>query len=320
LFRALDVRGLGKSIAGVRTHAIVPAMRVLVIGPGYVGLSLGAELVRRGHEVFGLRRRGDADRALTSVGMRPLTGDISEPQSLAALPPEYDWVVNCAASTGADVENYRRVYLAGTRNLVAWLSNAPLIRYVYTSSTGVYGQSDGSMVDETAVVEPQSETGQVLASTERILLSATFNSGFPAVVLRVAGIYGPGRGWWLQQFLRGEACLEGEGRRILNMIHRDDVIGCIIAALEEGRVGEIYNAVDDEPVTQWDLLAWLAATLNKTMPPMVPVDEAALRRRGVASKRISNQKLKSELGYQFKFRTFREGFSHELQRMERDSL
>jgi nucleoside-diphosphate-sugar epimerase len=236
------------------------------------------------------------------------------------LSPEYDWVVNCAASTGADAEDYRRVYLEGARNLVAWLSNTPIIRFVYTSSTGVYGQSDGSLVDETAVVEPQSATGQVLASTERILLAATLNSGFPAVVLRVAGIYGPGRGWWLQQFLSGEARVEGEGRRILNMIHRDDVIGCILAALHQGRAGEIYNAVDDEPATQRDMFTWLAATLHRPMPLTVPVDATVLRRRSVTNKRISNQKLKSELGYRLKFPTFREGFSHELQRMKCDGL
>ena len=75
------------------------------------------------------------------------------------------------------------------------------------------------------------------------------------MILRVAGIYGPGRGHWFKQFLRGEARIEGDGSRCLNMIHRDDLIGCIIAALEHGRPGEIYNAVDNEPVRQLKFLS-----------------------------------------------------------------
>ena len=99
---------------------------------------------------------------------------------------------------------------------------------------------------------------------------------------------------------------------MMNMIHRDDVIGCIMAALERGRPGEIYNAVDDEPVTQRDFLAWLANRLNRPMPPPVPEDVEATRKRGVTHKRISNQKLKRELEYAFRYPTFREGYVAEL--------
>ena len=133
--------------------------------------------------------------------------------------------------------------------------------------------------------------------------------GLPTVVLRVAGIYGPGRGWWFKQFLAGEARIEGEGRRHLNMIHREDVGGCIAAALECGQPGEIYNAVDDEPVAQRDFFAWLAQELGRPLPPAVAEDSGALRKRGVTNKRISIAKLKRELGYRFAFPTFREGYA-----------
>lgn len=291
-------------------------MRVLIVGPGYVGLPLGAELVRRGHEVFGLRRSGDASGELKAAGIQALTGDITQPATLAALPANFDWVVNCVSSTQGGVEEYRRVYLEGARNLLAWLGKSPPTKLVYTSSTGVYGQNDGSLVDETAPTEPPTETSRVLVETERVFLAAARERNFPAVVLRVAGIYGLGRGWWLKQFLAGEARLEGEGRRMLNMIHRDDVIGCIIAALERGRPGEIYNAVDDEPVTQRDFLAWLAAKLNRPLPPAVPEDAEATRKRGVTNKRVSNRKLKAELGYPFHYRTFREGYASEIARIQ----
>jgi len=133
------------------------------------------------------------------------------------------------------------------------------------------------------------------------------------MILRVAGIYGPERGYWFGQFLNGEARLEGDGARILNMIHRDDVIGCIIAALEHGRAGEIYNAVDDEPVSQFEFFSWLATALKKPMPGSAPENPGAIRKRGITNKKISNHKLKLELGYHFKYPTFREGYFGEIQ-------
>src|SRR6185437_13085706 len=107
----------------------------------------------------------------------------------------------------------------------------------------------------------------------------------------------------------GEAALEGKGERFLNMIHRDDVIGCIIAALERGKSGEIYNAVDDEPVSQFDFLSFLASSLGKPMPNTLHEYVEAARKRGSTNKRISNQKLKAQLGYSFKYPTFREGYA-----------
>jgi len=155
------------------------------------------------------------------------------------------------------------------------------------------------------------EAARVLRETEEVLLEAARHRQFPAVVLRVAGIYGPERGYWLKQYLGGEARIEGQGERALNMIHRDDVAGVIIAALERGRPGEIYNAVDDEPVSQLDFFRWLSGRLGKEMPPFVEETEAG-RKRGVTNKRVSNRKLRDELGYQFKYPTFREGTVEEL--------
>ena len=94
-------------------------MRVLIVGCGYVGLPLGVELVRQGHEVFGLRRSVAAEAELKRAGITPLLADITQPESLKNLPRDFDWVVNCVASGGAD--NYRNIYLEGNRNLVAWL-------------------------------------------------------------------------------------------------------------------------------------------------------------------------------------------------------
>ena len=289
-------------------------MRVLIVGCGYVGLPLGVELVRRGHDVSGLRR--SASETLTAVGIKPLTADITKLDTLARLPRDFDWVVNCAATGGGSLEDYRQLYLRGTRNLIEWLApGAP--RYVYVSSTGVYGQNDGSCVDETSPTEPASETAKVLVETEQTLLATAHERNFPAMIIRAAGIYGPGRGYLLKQFLRGDVRIEGTGARTLNMIHLEDLIGVIIATLERGRVGGIYNAVDDEPVSQLEFFQWLAAKLGQSLPPTAPEDAAAPRKRGLTNKRISNQKLKTELGCAFKFPNYRSGYAAEIERMDK---
>jgi nucleoside-diphosphate-sugar epimerase len=291
-------------------------MRVLIVGCGYVGIPLGAELVRLGHEVFGLRRNAAAESELKAAGILPLIGDVTRPETLAKLPRDFDWVVNCVAA-GGNADNYREVYFNGTRNLIAWLAPNPPEKFVYTSSTSVYAQNDGSQVDESSPTEPLAETSKILVATEKVLLAAVAERKFPAVILRVAGIYGPDRGHWFKQFLRNEATLNGDGARFLNMIHRDDVAGCIIAALQNGRAGEIYNAADDEPVSQLHFFEWLARTLHKPTPASEPENAETTRRRGVTNKRVSNRKLKMELGHQFKYPTFREGYSAELLRLDR---
>jgi nucleoside-diphosphate-sugar epimerase len=291
-------------------------MRVLIVGCGYVGLPLGAELARLGHEVFGLRRSEAGAADLKAAGITPLAGDITRPETLVALPNHFDWVVNCVSSSHGGAEDYRRVYLEGTRNLLAWLAAAPPKKFVYTSSTSVYGQDDGSLVKESSPTDPPTDTGKILVETEKLLLAAVAQSQFPAVILRVAGIYGPDRGHWFKQFLSGEARLEGDGSRVLNMIQRDDVAGCIIAALKSGRAGEIYNACDDEPVAQLAFFRWLAEALDKPLPPSVPAGAEEARKRGVTNKKVSNRKLKMELGCQLKYPTFRQGYTAEIKRLD----
>ena len=133
--------------------AYASLMRVLIIGCGYVGMALGAELVKQGHEVFGLRRSLGAEAEFKAAGIKPLRGDITKAGQLAQLPGGYDWVVNCVSASGGGAQEYREVYLQGMRNLIEWLGAGPLKKFVYTSSTSVYGQNDGSVVKESSPTE-----------------------------------------------------------------------------------------------------------------------------------------------------------------------
>jgi nucleoside-diphosphate-sugar epimerase len=295
-------------------------MRVLIVGCGYVGLPLGTELVRLGHEVCGLTRTDRHHAALQSASIQPLMADVSQRADLDKLPLPFDWVVNTVSSSKGGVEEYKQVYLQGTRHLLDRLAAAPPKKFVYTSSTSVYGQTDGSQVKESSPAEPITETGQVLVAAEKLLLDAAREKKLPALILRVAGIYGPERGHLFLQYLKDEARIAGRGERLLNMIHRDDLVHCIIAALKNGRPGEIYNATDDEPVPQIHFFRWLSETLGKNMPPFGDEPVPTGRKRAVTNKKVLNRKLKMELGYQFKFPTFRQGYSAEIRRLDAAGL
>jgi nucleoside-diphosphate-sugar epimerase len=149
------------------------------------------------------------------------------------------------------------------------------------------------------------------------LPKAVGTGSFPAVILRLAGIYGPGRGFWFKQFLSGEARMAGRGERFLNMIHRDDVVGAIALALRRSVPGRIFNVADDEPVSQRDFFLWLSERLGRPQPPSAPEEPEAARKRGTTNKRVSNRRLKQELGYRFKYPTFREGYAVEIQEQSR---
>ena len=288
-------------------------MRILIVGCGYLGTAAGALLVRSGHEVVGLRRTMDEREELLAAGIQPAWGDVTDPGSLDRLSGSFEAVVNTVSSSRGGAEVYREVYPEGTRTLLAWLRQHPVHRYVYTSSTSVYGQTDGSTVDEESSAEPGTETGAVLRATEELLLDAA-RGGFPSVILRVAGIYGPGRGHLFRQFLEGEARLSGDGHRCMNMIHRDDAASAIVAALERGAGGRIYNCTDDESVTQREFLEWLSQKLTRPMPPMASEEAPTRKKRGITHKRVSNLRLRTELGWRPDYPTFREGYAIDVAR------
>src|ERR1051325_3991477 len=121
-------------------------MRILIVGCGYVGMPLGARLAASGNEVFGIRRTVSED--LADRGVQLIQADITNPDELARIEPNFDVVVNLVSSSKGGVDDYRKVYLEGTENLLTWLRPHPPGKYLYTSSTSVYAQNDGSWVTE----------------------------------------------------------------------------------------------------------------------------------------------------------------------------
>jgi nucleoside-diphosphate-sugar epimerase len=203
-------------------------------------------------------------------------------------------VISAVSSGRGGVEAYREVYLHGLENAVARLRPG---RVAFVSSTSVYAQNDGSPVTEESAAEPVSPTSVILREAEEVAL------GHAGVVVRLAGIYGPGRSVLLRKFLQGTAVIEGEGTRHINQIHADDAASALYYIVGQMLPTGIYNVVDDCPATQLACYGWLAAKLGQPLPPRGPVDTT--RKRGVTDKRVSNAKLRS-LGWAPRYPSFRE--------------
>lgn len=272
-------------------------MRVLIAGCGYVGTAVGSTLLAQGHAVTGLRRSPSGVALLQTAGLNAFAVDLTNPAHLATLPSAWDWVVFCGAPPETTEAAYRAVYFEGARQLVRWLEPRPPRAFVFTGSTSVYGQNDGSIVTEDSPVAPATPTGQVLVETEALLLNAA-RSGFPARLLRIAGIYGPERNR-IRAVLEGTPRGRAAGTHFLNVVHLDDVVRAIIAVLDRGRDGQIYNVCDGAPIQERELVLWLMAELHSGSPDdLLPAPNPSQRTRQTTHKRVNADKLRAETGWE----------------------
>jgi shikimate kinase/nucleoside-diphosphate-sugar epimerase len=264
-------------------------MKILLIGCGFVGERAADLFHAAGHQVFGVTHSPSSAERLTSL--KPwsvLACDVSSAASVQALREQtgpVDAFIHCASSSKGGAEMYQAVYVDGMTHL---LGAYPQAWPLYTSSTSVYPQVDGSTVDETSPAQPDKETGRLLRAAEELALT---NGG---AVARLAGIYGPGRSFLLKNLLEGNSGIEtNDGApdgRLLNQIHADDAASALLH-LVTSKLSGIYNVVDDARMTQRDCLEKLAPLFNLPAPGIKPPD--ANRKRGWTHKHVSNAKLRS---------------------------
>ncbi|MDP6794963.1 MAG: SDR family oxidoreductase [Verrucomicrobiota bacterium] len=283
-------------------------VRALIIGCGYVGEALGQRLIALGHDVTGVRRSHDHNARLARFGIHPVNLDITEQGALAKLDGQYDWVIIATSSSRDGEEAYRNVYGLGSENIARWLKTADARAVVFISSTSVYKQINAEWVSENEVAPPEHGTGKILWEAEQTIAASP-----PVTILRSSGIYGPGRGHLFRRFMSGNAAIKGEGKRYLNMVHRDDLVGSITAVLGLGAQFGIYNITDDEPVTELTFYRWLSETTGRPMPPFVPEPDPSTRKRGLTNKRVSNKSFKETYGFKYKYPTYREGYTNEME-------
>jgi len=254
---------------------------VIIAGCGFLGETAADLFSGAGWQVLGLCAHEASAARLAGKPYEVRALDLTRPFTLESWRGA-DALIHCASSAGGDAEAYRAVYLEGLLNAIAAFHPR---RTLFTSSTSVYAQNDGSWVDETSETAPARDTGRVLLEAEGVALAS---GGY---VARLSGLYGPGRSVLRQKLLSGEARLEAGGSRWINQIHRDDAARALFHLFSARAASGIYNVSDNTPATQREVYGWLAEHFQKPPPPEGEPDPH--RKRGVTSKRVSNARLRS---------------------------
>ena len=272
-------------------------MRVLIAGCGYVGNRLAGILAGSGAEVFALRRSpGDVPAGATA-----LCADLTDPGSLVRIPRSVDTIVFCASPSSHDESGYRGIFIDGLRNLTeaSTAHEKPPARLIFTSSTAVYGHSNHEWVDETSLTRPRQFNGKVLLEAEKFV----HDSPLPGCVMRLGGIYGPGRERRIERVRRGHVSLDPGIPHYTNRIHLEDAARSLMHLTTLASVEPVYLGVDSEPAPDNDVLRFLATELGLPEPPMG--ESSSPRRSG--SKRCRNDRLIAS-GYRPVYASYREGY------------
>ncbi|WP_342623703.1 SDR family oxidoreductase [Pseudomonas alkylphenolica] len=276
------------------------ACSVLIVGCGDVGSRLAKQMLACNWQVSGLRRSVD----LLPAGVTGVAADLFDAQCPATWPSAApDYLVYCAAASQHDEAGYRAAYVDGLKHVLSWLAErgqAPK-RLLFVSSSGVYAQQGGEWIDETSVAEPQSYSGTVMLEAEKLALA----SGIPASIVRLTGIYGPGREWLLSQVRQGYRVTE-EPPLYANRIHAEDAAGLLAFLLKADAGGQAledcYIGVDDAPAPLAEVVAWLRQYMGVTEWS----EQDRVRRTG--SKRCSNARARA-LGWAPQYPSYKEGYA-----------
>lgn len=277
-----------------------PSPSLLLVGCGDIGSRLAQRLLAADWTVYGLRRT----ISLLPQGVLPVACDLQQ----SICPPQWpsaelDYLVYCVAASTSGEAGYRAAYVEGLRHVLSWLAQhgqRPK-RLLFVSSTSVYGQRDGQWVDETSATEPEGFSGRIMLQAEQLLLT----SGLPASVLRLSGIYGPGREFLLNQVRQGYRVISTPPL-YGNRIHADDAAGLLAFLLQADWRGvalhDCYIGVDDAPAALHEVVLWLRDYLAVT----AWAEESSVRRSG--SKRCSNARARV-LGWTPQYPSYRQGYA-----------
>ncbi|HXC02377.1 MAG TPA: NAD-dependent epimerase/dehydratase family protein [Opitutaceae bacterium] len=303
-------------------HGFFRGKRLVVFGAGYVGGELARQALARGLQVTTLTRNAERAAALAALGAEAIVADLAGDAWHGRIAGGAEFVANCVSAGAGGIEGYRRSYVEGMASILEWArARGAAGTLVYTSSTSVYPQDGGATIDEAAPTAEAGERAQLLLEAET-QLRAPAKTDAPVVwpcsrwfILRLAGIYGPGRHHLLEQVRAGE--MAGRGDYHLNLIHRDDIVAAMWAAFGAPSVvaDEIFNVADDGAALKGEITAWLAAQIGGPAPRFTG-EPAAGRRTVTPDRIIANAKIKNLLGWQPSYSTFREGYKGILTAMD----
>jgi len=273
--------------------------RVLIAGCGDIGSRLAVQLLPHQWTVYGLRR----STGKLPSGVVGVSADLFDARMPEQWPDgQIDYLVYCATPAERDEAGYRAAYVQGLRYVLDWTqrSGQRPKRLIFVSSSSVYGQQQGEWVDETSPTQASGFSGEVMLEAEQVAL----HSGFPASVIRLTGIYGPGRSDLMNRVRQGYS-VAVDPPLYGNRIHADDAAGLLAFLLQADAQGvplqECYIGVDDAPDPLADVVDWMRQRLGVTQWS----EESSIRRAG--SKRCSNARAKA-LGWTPRYPSYREGY------------
>ncbi len=281
---------------------------------GYVGSRLAERLLAAGHRVRGLVLNPDTPvvERLASRGMSVWIGDLTRPETLTGIAEGAEYVFNLTSCSVLESNALHRTYVSGNLNLIDACDRAGAVSaYVFTSNVTPYGDTGEARVDEDFPVAPRHLLGEVMAEAERSIMRVARERRFPAIILRVASIYGPERDP-VTAVETGLVTIYGDGRNFVSHIHVDDLLDVLERVPLEGQPGAIYNVGDDEPLRQIDLASEIRRRLGM-VPPRTFSPAAALR-AGLdpsivgsltASVRLDNRRLRHDLGLSLRYPSLR---------------
>lgn len=278
-------------------------MNILILGLGYSAGFFARAALARGWEVTGTVRSAEKAVHLSREGIRTLVFDgFAVSSALGKAVAEADAVlVSVQPSEDGD---------PALGPLRSALAAAPNLRWIgYLSTIGVYGDQGGAWIDEATPPAPTNGRTRQRFAIEEAWLQLGRDSGKPVQIFRLSGIYGPGRNA-ITKLREGKANRLVKPGQVFNRIHVDDIAGVLMASLAQPRNGAIYNVTDDEPGPPQDVITFAAELTGLEPPPETPFEQAQLSPMAASfygeSKRVSNALVKRELGYAFRYPTYRE--------------
>lgn len=281
-------------------------MAKLIFGCGYLGERVLDMWRSRGEQVYAVTRSAERAAIWSRAGIQPLVIDITQPISIPA-PEDLETVLFAVGFDPHAGRSIREVYVDGLARVLAWLPPS-LQRFVYISSTGVYGSFQGDWIDEDSPCEPQREGGKACLAAEQLLNGSSFADR--SSTLRLAGIYGPGRIPRAKDLLAGQV-LDAEPTGYLNLIHVADAARIVLLADEQrANISRTLLVSDGHPVLRGDYYAELARLLNAPPPQFNPAAlPTPIAKRGSADKRVNNARLLRELKPEFQYPDYRAGLA-----------
>lgn len=278
----------------------------MIIGCGYVGNPLAAAFHAAGDVVFPTTRSQQRARQFEQLGYRPQIVDVTKPETLRSL-PDADTVVFAVGYDTTSGASREDVYAEGLKNVLDHLPESTR-RLVFVSTTGVYGDADGQTVDEETPCDPARPGGQAFLKAEQYLRDHPVWSG-RSVILRMAGIYGPNRIPRSADIQAGKP-IPAPGGGALNLIHVDDSVQAIRLAADAETFSPLYIVSDGSPVDRHDYYREVARLLAAPEPTFEEPDpDSPAAKRAGSDRKMSNQRLATELGFQPKYPSYREGLA-----------